>query len=246
MRFAVSALTIACAIVLAPVGAHAVVVNQTDTFESGTTENWFAGGGPFGAVPPVPPQNIVSGGPAGAGDNFLQITASGGTGPGSRLVAMNATQWSGNYTAAGVFSISMDLRNFGSSDLAIRLFLEDAIPGPPVNTALTATAALLVANSGWTHVVFDVSATGLIGLTGDVGTLLSNTTILRIVHAPDASAGTGLSTLAPTIAGVLGVDNISTEIGVTDIHEPVSIALLSASLLGFALVRRRWPSHPFG
>src|SRR5688572_13016102 len=89
---------------------HAVSVGQADTF-SGGIAGWFAGGGPLGQVPPVPPAVVGSGGPSGAGDSFLQLTSNGSEGPGGRLVGMNAAQWAGNYAAAGVNAISMDLRN---------------------------------------------------------------------------------------------------------------------------------------
>jgi hypothetical protein len=57
--------------------ASAAVVGQVDTFQSGTTENWVAGGGPVNQLPPVPPQVVLSGGPGGAGDAFLLLTSSG-------------------------------------------------------------------------------------------------------------------------------------------------------------------------
>src|SRR4051794_20499806 len=90
-----------CIIALALVASapsRAVVIGEIDTFQSLTTENWTAGGGPGGATPPFPPAVVPDGGPAGVGDAFLEITAVGGSGPGSRLTAMNPlAQWSGNY-----------------------------------------------------------------------------------------------------------------------------------------------------
>ena len=48
--------------------AHALLIGQVDTFQDLTTDHWFAGGlGPPGQVPPVPPQVVATGGPAGAG-----------------------------------------------------------------------------------------------------------------------------------------------------------------------------------
>src|SRR5687768_4371857 len=104
-----------------PPFAGAVTVGQIDTFQDGTTENWFAGGGPFGAVPPVPPTNIPTGGPGGSTDRYLHIAATGGSGAGSRLTAINGTQWTGNYLTAGVNAISIDVNNLGTTDLSLRL-----------------------------------------------------------------------------------------------------------------------------
>src|SRR6266446_3491591 len=72
--------------------SQAVIVGQIDDFQDGTLANWANGGG---KAPPL--MNIANGGPGGAGDHFLQITAIGGGGPGSRLTAFNRDQWLGGY-----------------------------------------------------------------------------------------------------------------------------------------------------
>src|SRR6185295_5265377 len=103
MRALLTATTLMIAIAFAPSTAAGASIGLKDTFQDGTTDGWFAGGGPGGGVPPVPPQVIPTGGPEGAGDQFLQITSNGIAGTaGSRLVALNAAQWAGNYLAAGI------------------------------------------------------------------------------------------------------------------------------------------------
>ncbi|WP_162914720.1 hypothetical protein [Desertibaculum subflavum] len=231
---ALLALTIALS--MAPVfSAQAIVAGEVDTFTSGTTENWFAGGA-LGSVPPVPP-GVSAGGPGGAGDNFLLMTGIGigGGGAGSRLVAMNATQWSGNYTAAGITGIAMDLRNFGAVDLSIRLLLEDPIPGPPANQAVTSFAALLPAGGGWTSVVFPVAAADLTALLGDVTALLTDVTVLRLFH------GTGAAFPGEAIAGQLGVDNIRAigTGGSVAVAEPAGLVVLVAGLGMVGMLRNR-------
>jgi hypothetical protein len=210
--------------------AHAVVPDEVDTFAAGS-EGWFAGGGPMGAVPPVAPTVIANGGPAGAGDSFLQITASGGEVAGGRLVAMNGSQWAGNYLSAGVTGIAMDLRNLGASDLTVRLYFEDPIPGPPVNEAVTTLGFFLPAGGAWTHALFPISPATLTVLQGDAATLLANTTVLRIFSGVDAAfppAG---------VNGVLGVDNIQA------VPEPETLVLLAAGL-GLVAARARRRSAP--
>lgn len=179
--------------------AFAIVPNQTDDFEDGTTQGWIVAA--LGQPHPFPPVNEPSGGPGGVDDNYLRLTAIGGSGPGSRLAALNLTQWAGNYTTAGVQGISLDLRNFGNTDLYIRLLFEDPGVGPPTNVALT-DAFFLPAGGGWTTVAFGVNAASLTALMGDVPTLLTNTTAIRIFHGADPTFPP-----APVVTD-LGVDNI--------------------------------------
>lgn len=181
--------------------AEAVTLGQADTFSS-AIDGWFAGGGPIGAVPPNPPTVVGTGGPAGAGDRYLSVTGLGSDGPGGRLVAMNGAQWSGDYTAAGITAIAMDLNNFGPSDLVVRLFFEDPQNGPPANQAVT-PGVTLPAGSGWQHVLLPVLASDLTVLAGDASVLLGNTTLLRIFHGPTAAFP------GPAVVGSLGIDNIS-------------------------------------
>ena len=105
-----------------------VVAGQTDTFEDGTTQGWVINLLGMGS-PPAPPVNVPTGGPAGDGDNYLQLTAVGGAVAGGRLSVINFNgQWAGNYGAAGVAAIEMDLLNTGTSDLFLRL-LAGNVPG---------------------------------------------------------------------------------------------------------------------
>jgi len=209
--------------------AHAVSAGEIDTFSSGT-DGWFAGGGPSGQVPPTPPTVVAGGGPGGAADSFLLLTANGSDGPGGRLVGMNAAQWAGNYTAAGIGAIAMDLRNLGPSDLSVRLYFEDPIPGPPANEALTTFALVLPTGGSWTHAVFPIAASDLTALQGNATTLLANTTVLRIF------SGAAADFPPARITGALGVDNIQ---AIAAVPEPASFALLGAGFGLLALRSRR-------
>ncbi len=206
--------------------AKAVTIGQIDTFQDGTTDNWFAGGLGFGQFPPVPPHVVPTGGPDGAGDQFLVITSQGGNGPGSRLVAINGTQWAGNYLAAGVTEIGMDLRNPGSAELTIRLQINDEIGGAfPTNEVVTTLAAVLPVGDAWTHMVFPLSLPDLTTIEGSATLALRDATLLWIIDSPTP-------TEAVPIAGILGVDNIRA------IPEPWSLALAGSGLLALAGVRR--------
>jgi hypothetical protein len=225
-----------CVLVLALSAAGslpAVTVGQVDTFEDGTTMGWF--------VPdpthPAPPANVPDGGPTGPGDAYLRLTATGLPGAGGRLAVLNESQWSGDYLAAGIKFIVMDVNNFGPDDLDLRLLFEDfdpMVPGPPVNLALSAKAVHVPAGSGWQKVVFPISPADLVLETfGTVIGALMNTDTLRIFHNPDPTfPGPGVG--IPRVNVVLGVDNI-----VAAVPEPGTIPLLAGGILALAAARFR-------
>lgn len=184
--------------------SQAVTLGQVDTFESGTTEGWvinLLGGG----SPPVAalPQNIADGGPAGSGDSFLRLTALGGSGGGSRLVAINVGAWAGDYASAGVTGIRMSLRNPGATDLNLRLAFENPNGGPPTDLAVSTAGIVLPAGGGWTSALFPTTAAALTPLIGSAANALGTATALRLFHSPDPSFP------GPALTAVLDVDNIA-------------------------------------
>ncbi|HKQ50224.1 MAG TPA: PEP-CTERM sorting domain-containing protein [Phycisphaerae bacterium] len=194
-----------------------IVFGQIDDFEDATTQSWSGGAGPA---------NIPTGGPAGVGDHFLQMIATGGSGPGSRLGSYNDNQWTGDYLAAGVTSIEADLRNFGSTgDLSIRLLFF----GTGGN--FTSTIPLIIPNDGdWHHVIFGITPADLTAVDGgfDVNATLSGTNRLLIRHQVGPPGGQFAGT---SIDGEMGMDNI------TALPEPGTLSLLVFGMA--ALLRRR-------
>ena len=209
--------------------AFAVVIGQVDDFEDGTTQGWIVG--LLGAAHPAPPMNVPTGGPAGVDDNYLLLTAVGGGAAGSRLTVLNPSAWAGDYTADGILVIAMDLKNFGGSDLNIRLWLEDPTNGPPVDIAFSG-AVSLPSGGDWTHVEFAIDPMSLTAFQGDVNTLLSNVTTLRIYHSPDPTIP------GPSVVASLGVDNITAG-GAAAVPEPSSWMLLGSGLAGLRALRRK-------
>jgi hypothetical protein len=192
-------------------------IGQRDTFEDGTTDGWVVA--LLGAIHPAPPVNVATGGPGGADDNFLQLTSIGGSGPGSQLVAINISQWSGDFITAGIFGIAMDVKNLGQTDLSLRLVFSDPGVGPPVNVAFSTVPYFLPAGRGWIPIHFPITPADLTAESGSVTAALQNTTALRLYHSADADFPGD-----PTVA-VLGVDNI------TATPEPTSAVLLGSGLL---------------
>src|SRR4029453_3320693 len=107
---------------------YGVTIGQVDNFEDGTTQNWVINLLGMGSPPPSTlPTNVPTGGPAGAGDNYLRLTSTGiPETAGSRLVAVQYQhQWAGNYIAAGITAITMDVNNLGDTDHYLRVLFAD-------------------------------------------------------------------------------------------------------------------------
>jgi hypothetical protein len=232
LRSALTALSFVAFFGVAP-AAYAIPVGP-DTFTDGTTMGWHVPG-----ASPLPPTNVATGGPGGAGDAFLQLQADALLADsGSRLSVLNETQWTGDFRAAGISAISMDVNNFGPDDLVLRLFFEDFEGAPPpTNLALTLANVVVPAGSGWMKVVFDLSPANLIaGGFGTVEGALTDVDVMRIFHNPAAEfPGPGVE--IPKVTTTLGVDNITAINGA--VPEPATGALLLGGLAAVWIRARR-------
>lgn len=206
---------VACAGWLAGVPATAVTLGQTDTFASGALAGWSSG-----AAHPYPPRVVASGGPGGADDGFLLLTATGQPGAGGKLVAFAGPQWAGDYLGAGVTGLRMAVDNFGDTALDLRLALVGANGG----SVLSTNAVALAPGSGWTTVRFSLLPAAL---TGPAPAVLANVGALRLFHATTAAYP------GAEIAAALGVDNVSA------VPEAGSAALMAGGLLALAALSSR-------
>jgi hypothetical protein len=181
--------------ILATSYARAIALGQIDTFQDGTTMGWQEGSSPN------PPINVATGGPAGAGDRYLENTSSGSFSAGGRMTMFNSAQWLGNYTAAGVNRISVQMVNFGPATLRMRI----AFIGSGTSYGSN-TAAVLPPDGLWRSVDFDLTETALTGFggTASVSQALSNVTEFRIVSAVGGATRTG-----DPVEATLGIDNMT-------------------------------------
>ena len=214
---AVAALMVAGALTR-PVGASPVAA-QVNDFEAGTTQGWTNGGG---AADPV---NSTTGGPAGAGDNFLRVTARGGGGAGSRLVVFNAsTPWTGNYVTPGVTRLEMDLKNFGNTPLQMRIGMEDSAG----TRLVTTTPFTLAADGQWHHATFRLDAPSLTRMgQSPLATALTRVRQLRVFHS------TGIDYQGDVITTSFGLDNVRA------VPEPAAAGVLVLGAMGLLARRRR-------
>jgi hypothetical protein len=209
-----------------------IVSGQVDTFQDGSLANWAGGGGGAGAA-----QNISTGGPTGLGDRYLQLAA--GTGIANRLLGTNSgasSQWTGNYTAAGITSIEMDLMTASTveSPMPIRIALRNSTAGNAAG--YVSTSPFMLATDGlWHHAIFQIDASTMTGVAGTPALTtfandLTNVQDFRILNASTAVLS-GDAYTTPTAA--FGVDNI------TAVPEPVGLALFAVAGVSLFILKRR-------
>jgi len=201
------------------------LLTQVDTFDAGI-QGWASGANPV---------HVASG---GAGDNggFLQISR-----PVSdpfHLAAYNNTQWTGNFLAAGISAIEMDLNALaGPSALNLRLVLWG-------NGGVWASQNLTPVANGWNHYSFGLTAADLVyvnddinsppgsgGGTGLLADTLQKVTIFQIRH--DYPTPTPPGYHPDHISATLGIDNVQA------IPEPTSFAYLVVATGALLFTRAR-------
>jgi hypothetical protein len=204
---------------LAGTSRAAIIAGQLDNFEDGTLQSWQNGA----PANPNPATNITSGGPTGVNDNFLRLTSNGGS-AGGKLVVFNTDQWAGNYVAAGVNSIQMQVNNLGNTALDLRLVLNDTTHAQSLGTLAHVNVP---AGSGWNTVSFSLAPANLTG--GDYATVMQSVTDLSLAHSPVPIT---IRSSSPNLVAQLGVDNM------TAVPEPGAVWLAAAGLVATALAGR--------
>ncbi len=194
------------AAVLAAGSAFGVVVGPIDTFQNGL-DNWQGGAGGITVAP--------TGGPAGTGDQYLQLSSGASPLP-PRLTAINDSQWLGNFTAAGVTAVAMDLLNSGTTSLPIRIAIREGTGSATTPGYASTTPFILPADGQWHHAVFALNAASLTGFNSpqSLSFDLAHVNDFRIL---ESSAPSGVGDVA---TAQIGVDNV------TAVPEPSVLVLI--------------------
>jgi hypothetical protein len=207
------------AVFLTTASAFGVVIGQIDTFQDGL-DNWQGGAGGFSVAP--------TGGPAGGGDQYLQLSSGASPLP-PRLTGLNDSQWLGNFTAAGVTAVAIDLLNSGTTSLSMRVAIREAAGGSTTPGYASTTPFILPPDGLWHRAVFNLNAVSLTGFNSPqpLSVDLANVKDFRILESA-APSGVG-----DVVTAQVGVDNV------TAVPEPSALALL---VLAAAFLWRCVPS----
>jgi len=203
--FATAVLLIA--FVAAPAGA--ATLGMIDDFQDLTTQGWMSGG-----PNPNPPINVADAGQLGVGDHVLQISAHGNGGAGTNLVAFNTSQWTGDFTAAGITEIRFDASNVGNNPISL---------GFEINgSAITFDTGTISPGSGWNN--YSIPLTSLVfGSPAN----LNSVSELRLRYIQGGSFIGG-------VAAEVHVDNIQA------VPEPSALLLVCGMAMLVGLTRRPW------
>ena len=196
--------------------SNAATLAVTSDFEGGNREGWRH---------PAPSANQTTLLADGPSNTVLRVTSSGAGGPGSRLVVPNMTSdWIGNYIAAGITAVTMDLRNTSGFTLSMRLGIE----GAPGNRWTSTNAVTLLPGVSGTY-RFELNSSALSAAGGsDLNAALTNVTQIRILHNANAGDFRG-----ENVEGEFTLDNI------TLAPEPSSTTMGALGMIFVLLKRRR-------
>jgi hypothetical protein len=175
----------------------AVTLDQVDDFQNPDDgEAGWRGGIGF-----TTQQRRASGGPDGDGDAYLRVTTRR-----YHLATKNTDQWSGDYLAAGIAAIEMDLRYVIPTDDTVEMRILLFGPG---GAFASANLTEPISTEAWERYRFGLTAADLIHVTGGTGNLSDTLSDVRkLLIRNDRAEPTLPGEHPPHITATLGIDNI--------------------------------------
>jgi hypothetical protein len=156
-----------------------ISANQFDDFNDGMVHGWSINNG-------LTPVFVAEHeGPLGENDHALLMSTTFIMHP--RLLVLNVSQWTGNWTAANITQISLDVRNPNTFPLSMRL----GIAGPggvqaggAGDTHVTG-ATTVPADNLWHSLTFDVLPANFTSISGEnTAAALAAVSQFRVIHNP--------------------------------------------------------------
>ena len=207
VRYSLPLLTLTVTLIGIASPALAITLGQIDDFQDGGLANWEVRlpGNTFFT-------NVPDAGPLGVGDSVLDVDNT------NRFIFYNESQWTGDFTAAGVTKISMDVRHQNDFPLQLRLGIsKDQFDGGGVGDTYVTDYSIAVPNDGqWRRITFDVTADDFVPSAGNnpgpsdpprsIQAALMDVTHFRIFHNLNPSDFVG-----ETQPGSIRVNNILAE-----------------------------------
>ena len=200
--------------------AGAVILGQRDSFETPGVAGWSVGNPEH----PSPPQWVPNGGVTGTYDSYLRVQGAGGVAdpgerePGSKPNVFNASQWAGDYLAAGVTGIELYVRYLGQGPETMELRI--GLEGPAGFAWSLETQEVAPGTpQPWERTLFRIDPANLGG--SDPLAVLGNVEKLWLYHAPVGATTSD----SPKLDVRIGYDNIRA------VPEPGTLALLGSACL---------------
>jgi hypothetical protein len=179
--------------------ATAVTYDQVDDFQD--PDDGKAGW--RGGVGFTTQQRRATGGPDGDGDAYLRVTTRR-----YHLATKNTDQWAGNYLAAGIGAIEMDLKYIIPGPRADAVEIRILLFGPGGAFA-SANLTDPISTDAWERYRFGLTAADLVHVTGGTGDLTDTLTdVSKLLIRHDRADPTLPGDHPPHITATLGIDNI--------------------------------------
>jgi hypothetical protein len=147
---------------------------------------------------------------------------------GFHLATYNASQWRGDYPAAGIRAVEADINHLvGTDPVALRI----AVIGP--GGFFSSTTPTPITTGRWDHYVFGLTASDLVYVTGGSGSLADTLSAVdKLLFRHDIAASPTWPGFHPQhITATVGFDNIYAT------PEPATMTLMA--LAGLTVLRRR-------
>lgn len=198
MKHRIMLLAISLFVVAGTAQSQEIALGLLDNFNNNTTQGWR-----HGAVSPNPPTVIPVGGPDGS--QYLENLSTGVSGPGGRHLIQNTElRWTGDYIAAGVNKVRVNMINFGGDPLPMRVAFQRA----DLDCWASTNAHVVPPDAVWRNYEFLVDESTMTNVSGGLFPFeeaLRNVEGIRIVASAEPSCN------GDEVFGISGFDDVQTD-----------------------------------